>query len=163
MKKTTLLSIIALLAILVTSCSVSGKMSETKISGYVPDDQDLYKAIIGVDSIFWESYNSCNMDIQKKLYSENIEFYHDQSGLITTKQLILDATESSVCGQIRREPINGSIEVYPINGYGAVEMGLHIFKRVADGEPLSSRPGKFIIIWKQLGNEWSISRVISIH
>lgn len=99
------------------------RMSETSISVYVPDDQELYKTIIGVDSIFWESYNSCNMDIQKTLYSENIKFYHDQSGLIASKQQILDATESSVCGQIRR--------------------------------PLSSRPGKFIIIWRQLGSEWS--------
>lgn len=163
MKKTTLLSVFTFSVILFASCSVTGNMSETTVSGYEPDDLELYKIIMNADSIFWESYNSCNMNTQEKIYSDNIEFYHDQSGLIATKQQILDATESSVCGQIRREPVEGSIEVYPINGYGAVEMGLHTFKRITDGESLSSRPGKFIIIWRQMGIEWSISRVISIH
>lgn len=163
MKVLSVISVIILSGVLFFSCSVSRKTIDNSISTYMPDDLELYNSILRLDSIFWESYNSCNMSLQSEFYSDNIEFYHDEGGLITSKQLILDATESSVCGHIRREPVKGSIEIYPINGFGAIEMGLHTFHRSSDMENISSRPGRYIIIWKQQGSEWKISRVISIH
>jgi hypothetical protein len=45
---------------------------------------------------------------------------------MTSKRGILDATEKNLC-KVSRGMVKGSIEVYPIKDYGAVEIGLHKF------------------------------------
>ena len=103
------------------------------------------------------------MELQASIYSDSIEFYHDQGGLTTSKQQILDATRRNICGKVTRELVKGSIEVYPINGYGAVEMGMHKFHNNTRKEDTPSLPGKFVIIWQHKNNSWKITRVISLH
>src|SRR6218665_497884 len=129
---------------------------------YKPDSQELYDAIVKMDSIFFDAYNNCKMDIQEKMYSDTIEFYHDKGGLMTSRQDILNATKKNICGKVIRTLVPGSVEVYPIDGSGAIEIGLHRFfnKQEPDAPQHDS---KFIMIWKQTGKEWKISRVVSLH
>lgn len=129
---------------------------------YKPDSQELYQAIVKMDSIFFDAYNNCRMDVQEMIYSDTIEFYHDKGGLMTSKQGILDATKKNICGKVIRTLVPGSVEVYPIAGFGAIEIGLHRFfnKQEPDAPQHDS---KFIMIWKQVGTEWKISRVVSLH
>ncbi len=130
---------------------------------YRPDDPALYDTIVRLDSLFFEAYNTCNMDRQAAFYSDSIEFYHDKSGLTTSKQEILEAIQRNICGKVNRELVKGSIEVYPLPGYGAVELGLHRFKNITEKEGTLSRPGRFIIIWQHKNNQWTLRRVISLH
>lgn len=126
--------------------------------------KSLYDEIVAMDSIYFNAYNNCDMQTQESLYADNIEFYHDKGGLSTSKKDILDAIKKNICGKVTRELIKGSIEVYPINGYGAVEMGLHRFHN--NQEPESNQPkegSKFIIIWHNKNGKWEITRVISLH
>ena len=116
-----------------------------------------------MDSVFFEAYNTCNLDKQATIYSDSIEFYHDKGGLMTSKQDILDGTEKNICGKVTRELVKGSIEVYPINGYGAVEMGLHKFHNNTEKDGAQSNAGKFVIIWQNKNDDWKITRVISLH
>ncbi|HEX2396469.1 MAG TPA: nuclear transport factor 2 family protein, partial [Bacteroidales bacterium] len=94
---------------------------------YKPDNRMLYDTIVYLDSIFFNAYNTCDMELQSEFYSENIEFYHDLGGLSTSKQDILNAIRNNICDKVTRERLKESIEVYPIANYGAVEMGLHRF------------------------------------
>jgi hypothetical protein len=64
---------------------------------------------------------------------------------------------------VTRELVKGSIEVYLINNYGAVEMGLHKFHNNTEKERTPARVGRFVIIWQNKNNEWKITRVISLH
>ena len=57
----------------------------------------------------------------------------------------------------------GSIEVYAISNYGAVEMGLHKFHNNTQKENTPSETGKFVLIWQHKDNQWKIKRVISLH
>jgi hypothetical protein len=149
--------------VLVLSCSTS-RINITKESEkYKPDSQELYDTIVHLDSVFFDAYNTCNIDVQSALYSDSIEFYHDQGGLITSKQDILDAIKRNICGKVTRELVKGSLEVYPISGYGAVEMGLHKFHNNTEKEHTPSKIGKFVIIWQHKDNIWKIKRVISLH
>ena len=102
------------------------------------------------------------MDQQAKLYSDSIEFYHDKGGLSTSKKEILESIKNNICGKVKRELVKGSIEVYPIANYGAVEIGLHRFhnKQEPNAVPHDS---KFIIIWHLKNGKWEISRVVSLH
>jgi len=58
--------------------------------------------------------------------------------------------------------VKGSIEVYQIPNFGAVEIGLHRFINHAENNKMS-RPDKFIVIWRHNNDQWQITRVISLH
>ena len=142
--------------------SVVKAQNDPKVYVYKPDSQELHDEIVKQDSIFFHAYNTCDLDKQASMYGETIEFYHDRGGLTTSKEEIMKSIKNNICGKVTRELIKGSIEVYPIKGFGAVEMGLHRFHNKQEpGAP--SEPGKFIIIWKQTGDKWQISRVVSLH
>jgi hypothetical protein len=101
--------------------------------------------------------------LQTGFYSDSIEFYHDQAGLITSKEIILEATKENICGKINRELVEGSIEVYPIQGFGAIEIGMHRFVNINAEKETSGITGKFVFVWQKENEEWKIRRVISLH
>jgi len=111
----------------------------------------------------WEdAYNNCKLEVMEELINEDLEFYHDQGGLLTSKQKLNEALKNNICGKVKRVLKKGSIEVYEIKGYGAVEMGQHGFINInQQGEP--DHYSKFVHIWKRDDNKWSITRVISLH
>jgi len=123
---------------------------------------ELYETVVKLDSTFFNAYNTCDMKTQDAFYSDSIEFYHDKGGLTTSKQEILEATKKNICGKVTRELVKGSIEVSPIPGYGAVEIGMHMFHNNQEKDQ-TPRPSKFVIIWRNKDGKWSITRVISLH
>lgn len=157
--------IVALLLViisLITDCS--GKKEETKPEAevYKADSPELYEAIVTQDSIFFTAYNTCDLDKQAAYYDDSIEFYHDKGGLMTSKKDLIDGTKKNICGKVTRELVKGSIEVYPIKDYGAIEMGQHKFH---NNEEPNAPPhaSKFIIFWQHKNNEWKLKRVVSLH
>ena len=62
----------------------------------------------------------------------------------------------------RRELVKGSLEVYPISNYGAVEIGVHNFYRTLTGQKEKlTTVAKFMNIWQEKNGHWKISRIIS--
>jgi len=116
-----------------------------------------------MDSVLFGAYNTCDLETMADCFSEDIEFYHDKGGLITNKDSIIAATKKNICGKVTRVLIEGSIEVYPIKGYGAIEMGHHYF--INSKEPPNEHPsvGKFVHTWKDENGKWRLTRVISLH
>ncbi|WP_339918490.1 nuclear transport factor 2 family protein [Yeosuana marina] len=129
---------------------------------YVPADKELYDTIVTMDKKLFDAYNSCDMATQSALYSEDLEFYHDQGGLTTSKKQVLTALENNICDKVTRTLIEGSIEVYPIKDYGAIEIGYHSFNNKAEPEN-KSEGSRFVIIWKKQDEKWIVTRVISLH
>ncbi len=144
-----------------SGCAI--KKLETTIVKYVPDDQELYQNIVKMDSIFFGAYNRCDLDKQSSILSDDLEFYHDKGGLMTSKQDVMDGIAKNICGKVTRELVAGSIEVYPINNFGAIQMGLHRFYNNQEPVGTPSKAGKFITIWKNESGNWKITRVISLH
>ncbi len=133
--------------------------SETQAQQTSQDE--LYKKVVSLDSSFFHAYNTCDMETQRTFYNDTIEFYHDKSGLETSKEKILADTKKYICGKIQRELIKGSIEVSPVPGYGAIEIGQHRFHNLT--EKSVSHPSRFIIVWKNNDGKWTITKVISLH
>jgi hypothetical protein len=123
---------------------------------------NLYRTISTMDSIFFTAYNTCDTVMQRKIYSNQIEFYHDRSGLNESKESIMESTKKFICGKVTRELVKGSMEVSPVPGYGAVEIGMHLFHNKAEPNAIP-HPSKFVIIWHEDQGEWTITRVISLH
>lgn len=129
---------------------------------YVPVDKEIYDIIVAKDKEYFHAYNNCDIKKQASLYSEDLEFFHDKGGLSTSKQEVLAGIEKNICGKVTRTLVGGSIEVYPINDYGAIEIGYHKFYN--NQEPnAKSKASKFIMVWKNEDEKWFISKVISLH
>ena len=127
-----------------------------------PKSQDLYNTIVHMDSVYFNAYNSCDMEKQAAIYADSLEFYHDGSGLETSKKALLAAIKQNICGKVTRVLVKGSIEVHPIPNFGAVEIGLHQFINHAEHDSMS-KPDRFIVIWRYRNDQWQITRVISLH
>ena len=82
---------------------------------------------------------------------------------MTSKQGLISATQKNICGKVTRELVKGSIEVYPIKDFGAVEIGLHKFHNNQEPVGTASKVGRFLIVWENKNNEWKIRRVVSLH
>ncbi|HEY0752297.1 MAG TPA: nuclear transport factor 2 family protein [Chitinophagaceae bacterium] len=149
----------------ITSCKSVSENQYQITRNYIPDDAMLFNTIVHHDSVFFNAYNTCdvNLNTYAAYFSEDIEFYHDQGGLMTNKEDIIKATEKNVCGKVTRKLVKGSIEVYPIKNYGAVEIGLHSFHNNTQPAGTPSKVGRFTIIWKNENNNWKITRVVSLH
>jgi ketosteroid isomerase-like protein len=133
-----------------------------------PAERRLYDTVAELDRVVFDAYNSCDLKKIGEMWVEDLEFYHDQSGLEVSRASNLEVIRKNLCSEnqnwrTRRELIEGSLEVYPLNGYGAVEMGSHRFYVVAAGkkDELTS-VAKFVTVWqRQNDGGWKMSRILS--
>ena len=140
--------------------AISLLLSVIFFNSYSQKDE-LSQTIAKLDSTFFRAYNTCDLATQAAFYSDTIEFFHDKSGLDTSKANILANTKKYICGKVRRELVPGSLEVSPLPGYGAVVLGSHRFHNLVEGS--TSQPSRFMIIWRQQNGRWKITKVISLH
>ncbi len=131
---------------------------------FQPRDQKLYDTIVHLDSVFFSYYNTCNVNLDKHsaFYADTLDFYHDNGGLSSKKQEVVEGIRKYVCGKVTRNLVPGSIEVYWIPGFGAIEMGLHSFYNKEEPNA-PSHPSRFIIFWQYKNKEFKITKVISLH
>jgi ketosteroid isomerase-like protein len=124
-------------------------------------NNDLYKEIFHMDSLLFNAFNLRDIDQFKNLFTEDLEFYHDKGGLTNYEYTINSLkTTASLNNQLKRELVKGSLEVYPIPGYGAMEIGAHTFCHIENGKQ-DCGTFKFVHIWKKNNDEWKITRVVS--
>jgi hypothetical protein len=105
---------------------------------------ELVTTITGLDAALFDAYNRCDLDKFGSMLADDLEFYHDQTGLAVGKQKTIDGVKN-----------------YPIHGFGAVEIGVHRFSH--PGQPSENMgEAKFIHIWQLKDGVWKLSRVISV-
>ena len=158
-----------LLAIFSISASSAQPVSppnvdKAKSKSELASPTDLYNEIAHVDSALFNASNTCDSVTYKKYFTDDLEFYHDIGGLtVGSKNEFQSFREMCARGtHIRRELVKGSLEVYPIKNYGAIEIGIHRFYHTNKGqEEKPSGTYKFIHIWQKKDGQWKISRVIS--
>lgn len=156
-------NILAVILLSIFSFSCTDAVDKTVNKAYEPDSKVLYDNIVHADSVFFAAYNNCDTTTMASVISEDLEFYHDQGGLMTSKDSVMEAIKKNICGKVTREWVKESIEVYPIAGYGAVEMGSHFFRNNQEPEPVTHKIGKFVQLWKNENGNWRLTRIISLH
>ena len=146
------------------TCSPGAVIAQVETPKYqLSVSQALYDSIVYLDSIFFDAYNQCKITVMDSLLSENLEFYHDKGGFSNSKKQTMEAVKKNICGKVTRELLKGSIEVYQIQDYGAVQMGFHAFHNKQETQTGPAHFSKFIHIWQKKANRWQITRVISLH
>jgi ketosteroid isomerase-like protein len=116
-----------------------------------------------MDGLLFTAFNNRDLQTVKKFFAEDLEFYHDKEGL-TNYQQNMASFERHFNDQtkIRRELVDGTLEVYPLKGYGAVEMGVQRFYSTEAGQKEKlTATAKFVHVWQKKDGHWMISRVIS--
>ncbi|MCC6861847.1 MAG: nuclear transport factor 2 family protein [Bryobacterales bacterium] len=122
--------------------------------------QDITSTITALDANLFASYNACDLETFRSYLGSNIEFFHDKGGLTNNAEAVVELVKRNICGKIRRELV--SIEVYPIPGYGAMEVGSHKFYGRSGGKETGGKAAaKFLHIWEQKGGQWKLTRVVS--
>lgn len=126
------------------------------------EDTKLYQAIAHMDSVVFNAFNTHNLEVLKSVFATNVEFYHDKGGLSDYNSTISSFKKLfEVNPGLRRELVQGTLEVYPVPGYGAVEIGIHRFVHTENGKEVVGT-FKFIHIWQFKDNQWKATRVISV-
>ncbi len=127
-------------------------------SGAQPDP--LFKTIQALDTRLFDAYNHCDLNTLGAMVSDDLEFYHDQTGLSVGRGPFLAAIKQNICGKVERALLLETLEVYPLKGYGAVEIGIHRFHH--PGRPEDGMgDAKFVTLWQNKDGEWKVTRVIS--
>jgi hypothetical protein len=121
----------------------------------------LFRTIQSLDAQLFDAYNRCDLKKFAAMLDDNLEFYHDVGGLSRGKQSTVDGVRNNICGKVTRELVPGTLEVYPIAHFGAVEIGVHRFHHPGheDTEPLGE--AKFIQLWQNQDGAWKLTRIIS--
>jgi hypothetical protein len=123
--------------------------------------EELTQAVTRLDKELFDAYNTCNIEKLGTMVADDLEFYHDKTGLAVGKQPFLDAIKSNICGKVTRQLVAGTLEVYPIHGYGAVEIGVHRFYHPGMQDHDVVGEAKFVTLWQYKDGAWKITRAIS--
>ncbi|SDF78973.1 nuclear transport factor 2 family protein [Mucilaginibacter gossypii] len=142
-------------ALLVASIFFTCTGAEAQTSG------PLFNEIAQQDSLQFRDFNSRNLDQLMNHFDNSLELYQDNTGVRNfdqTKQAFGGLFKMSYV--LNRKLIPGSMEVYPIKDYGAIETGMHTFSHVENGK-LQVFTYKFMQIWQKKDGIWKVTREIT--
>ena len=149
------MSIFALCRVFCIACITFGPAS----SAWADSSDSHLKAVISqLDQDMFAAFNRCDGDGFGHFLSEDVEFYHDDDGVVSRDALI-EAVNTAICGNFTRALIEDSLEVWEIPGFGAIQSGVHVFTNAGADAPHGE--GRFLHIWKREGDRWVVSRIVS--
>lgn len=121
----------------------------------------LYTEIAAMDAALFDAFNRKDLDGVMTLFSKDLEFYHDKGGLNNYEQNLKASKRLfEVNKTLRRQLVPGTMQVYPIKDYGAIQTAEHQFCQGPRGTD-DCGVFKFLHIWKRTGEGWKLARVVS--
>jgi hypothetical protein len=127
----------------------------------IANPPNLKADILAMDKKLFDAFNGRDLETFKVVFDPALEFFHDTGGLAgydksieNTKRLFANA------GDLKRELLLETLEVYPIKDYGAIQTGSHRFCHTENGKP-DCGTFKFLQIWKNTKGAWTLVRVVS--
>jgi len=123
-------------------------------------------AVRAADAAFWQAFNACDAEAMAKFFSDDVEFYHDITGLTRSRAAVTRSMMSGPCKSstlhVRRELIAASVRYDAIPGYGAILAGEHLFlAREGDGPERPATRAGFMVVWHDQAGRWLMSRIVS--
>lgn len=132
------------------------------------DPAALASQLLALDTAVFDAFNACDTAKFASFLADDIEFYHDKQGLMTRKSLMEGFEPTCIqrlkgeLPRVRRELVPGSMETWPIPGFGGIQSGSHRFYEQTAGKPDKLVGiGRFLHVWKQQGDRWKLERIVS--
>ncbi|MCL1634283.1 DUF4440 domain-containing protein [Luteimonas sp. SX5] len=124
------------------------------------------QAVRAADARYWQAYNACDIRTMGSLLTDDVEFYHDKTGLTATKAAVLDSLRKGPCAgpdmRLRREAVGDSIRFHPLAGGFALLSGAHRFYVRRDGQPERlDGQAEFTNVWQSIDGQWRMRRILS--
>ena len=152
MKRSGMQSFVLATLFVALSCAPNVQASDDPRSG------ELYEALARMDrQLFKAAFVDCDAEAFRDMFTEDAEFYHDLAGpSFGEKARTLNGCPAD--NGVRRVLVPGSLEVYPMKDFGAIQMGEHWF--VEEGAKTSTL-AKFVTLWRLQDGHWKMARVLS--
>jgi hypothetical protein len=140
----------------------------------VPAAPALTEQVVRADAELFDLFfvAPCDEPRFRALLADDVEFYHDKDGFVARSADDFMAAYRQNCAsradpanwRSRRELVRSTLRVDPVPGYGAMEVGEHLFheRHGAAGEEKLVGRASFAMVWA-LGadGKWRLSRVLS--
>ena len=132
------------------------------------EPSELYNTIKRMDSLYFGAQNACDLEKYASYLTDDLEFYHDVAGLTESKEN--EMSDMAVfCGEeqrsrqpLRRQLTEGTLKVFPMDNYGALQQCDHSFHlQINDGTEKIVGKGRLIALWKLENEEWKLARIVS--
>lgn len=124
---------------------------------------ELYETIAALDAQVFGAFNARDVDRLMGWFTEDMEFYDDSDDEPFRDFAAARKGFVELFGNVpdlRREVVPGTLEVYPLKGYGAIEVGQHRFCHEENGKR-DCGVTKFSMVWRKTGETWKLARVLS--
>jgi hypothetical protein len=124
------------------------------------------QAVGDADARYWQAFNACDLSAMQGLFTEDVEFYHDKTGLTSSRAAVIGSLRKGPCAdprmRLRREQVQGSLRYYPLAGGYALLSGTHRFyvDEVGKPERLDGQ-AEFTNLWQSIDGQWRMRRVFS--
>lgn len=147
----------------IAAAPAGGGAADNPSASDSPAQQALFSTVSKLDDDLFNTFNHCASpgQLQKhaSYFAPDVEFYHDKGGVTWTRRDYIANTRKNVCGQFRRKLVAGSLQVFPIKDFGAIEQGRQKFCWLKSGKCFGE--AQFLILWHHLDDRWVITRVFS--
>jgi ketosteroid isomerase-like protein len=152
---------IACFALQIRADVIKGQTTDKQSDQKATAARELFDTIGRMDKAMFDAFNAHNAEAMMLLFTDDLEFYHDKGGLSNYRQTAESFRKLfSETPDIRRDLVDGTLEVYPVKDYGAIEIGTHRFCHKEAGKD-DCGSFKFVMAWRKIGDSWKVSRVVS--
>jgi len=128
----------------------------------IKNQADLDRAITALDTKLFDAYNHCDLKTFESLLADDVEFYHDQGGVTLGRQKLTESIKNNICtGDTQRVLVPGTLKIYYMKGYGAIEMGVHRFLHPKTEATNGTGEASFVQLWQYKDGNWKLTRVMS--
>lgn len=136
------------------------------LSGAAAAADDDAAAVRAADARYWQAYNACDMRAMGELLTDDVEFYHDKTGLTASRPAVLQSLRNGPCADptmhLRREAVADSLQFHPLAGGFALLSGTHRFYVRRDGTPEHlDGQAEFTNLWQAVDGHWRMRRIYS--
>jgi len=128
----------------------------------IKNQADLDKAVAELDRQLFDAYNHCDLKKFDGLLADDVEFYHDQGGVTLGHAALTASLKNNICtGDTQRVLVAGTLKIYYMKGYGAIEMGVHRFFHPKTEATNGTGEASFVHLWQYKDGAWKITRALS--
>lgn len=148
--------------LIIISCFLQARGQQAE---FPKTQRELEETIIRLDEEAFSYYNSCDLGNFARYFTNDLEFYHDKTGVTNTAEALMQAIQKNLCNnpdyKARRKALPGTYHIYPMGNYGAVLTGDHEFYEIINGVERRTGRAKFVHLWIFEAGRWKMARVLS--
>lgn len=130
-------------------------------------DQAVKSTIIKLDSLFWQAYNTCDVEKAQQFFAEDVTYYHEHGGSENGVKNLMALFKKNLCSNDSvnfRSEATGDLQLFLLKRdtvvYGMMEFGESLFYLIRKGrKPKLVERGKFEHIWLLKDGVWKIQHV----